>query len=230
MSVDFLIVGAQRGGTTALHRYLSAHPYINMAREKEVHHFDARKPKDSEWYESNWDGEGLRGEATPAYMFMPEVPPRVHAYNPDMKLIFLLRHPVDRAYSHYLMDKRRGTTAQGFGWLMHQELRLLGQCRRYSYVMRGFYMHQIARWWAWFPVDQMLFLRSEEFLRDRPGTLEQVCSFLGVDRTPKLPHDKHVQGYAPLAGKMRESLLRRYDYEITAIELLTSWSLDEWRR
>lgn len=228
--VNFLIVGAQRGGTTALHSYLSVHPDINMAREKEVHYFDAQKPKGDEWYHAHWDGDGLRGEATPSYMFMPAAPPRVKAYNPEMKLIFLLRHPVDRAYSHYLMDRERGRTAQGFAWLIRQEKRLLGGHRHYSYVMRGFYMHQIARWWAWFPVRQMLFLRSEEFLWDRAGTLDQVCSFLGVDRMPKLPHDQYVQSYPPLAGPMRNALLRRYADEVRQVEIFTAWNLDGWRR
>ncbi len=116
MQVNFLIAGAQKSGTTALHRFLSEHPRICMASRKEVHFFDKNKnfkisSPDYDTYHKNFPNpsdDQIVGEATPRYICWPSAPQRIKEYNPDMKLIFILRDPVERAYSQFIMEKKRG--------------------------------------------------------------------------------------------------------------------------
>ena len=116
--LDFMIVGAQKCGTSALAHFLSQHPEIGMASPKEVHLFD-RPGYSSDWTPEQIDdhygsqlghctGARILGEATPSYMFVPEIGRDLARYNPDLKLIVLLRDPVERAISHYYMEKGRG--------------------------------------------------------------------------------------------------------------------------
>ncbi|MCR5877530.1 sulfotransferase domain-containing protein [Phenylobacterium sp. J367] len=113
--VDFIIAGVQKGGTTALFDYLSDEPRIALPRVKEVHFFD---DEGQDWaqpdygaYHAHWDAppDGRpRGEATPIYVYWPNSLERIAAYNPAMKLIVLLRDPVQRAWSHWRMEYARG--------------------------------------------------------------------------------------------------------------------------
>src|SRR5215213_2627672 len=98
---DFIIIGTQRGGTTSLYRYLTAHPDIGQAFRKEVHFFDRYYNKGIDWYLANFPLRGefpIVGEASPYYVFHPDVPERILAAVSQAKFIVLLRNPVDRAY------------------------------------------------------------------------------------------------------------------------------------
>ena len=122
----FVIVGAQKCGTTALAHFLSQHPEIGMASPKEVHLFDSPKYSDDwtpeqidERYRSFFDHCGdvsIRGEATPIYMFLPEIARELARYNPELKLLVLLHDPVERALSHYYMEKNRARNTDRCGW------------------------------------------------------------------------------------------------------------------
>src|SRR5947208_4822180 len=111
---DFLVIGAQRGGTTSLYHYLQAHPCIKLANTKDTHFFDKKYNKGLTWYRGHFPiwlekayAQQVRrqtfvmGEASPSYLFHPHVPKRVKQALPHVKLIVLLRNPVDRAYSQY---------------------------------------------------------------------------------------------------------------------------------
>ena len=134
-TIDFLILGAQKSGTTALSHFIRQHPEIAMANPKEVHLFDSVD------YSNAWsldeinaryvgfydlDVEGtFRGEATPIYLYFKEIAAEVKRYNPDMKIIVLLRNPVERAVSHYFMEKGRGAERLPFwGALLIEPIRL----------------------------------------------------------------------------------------------------------
>ena len=111
-SPDFLIIGAQRAGTTWLYSVMQNHPSVLSGHKKEIRYFDRLyKTKSVKWYEAFFPifkrkGK-VTGEATPDYLFHPLVPERVYRLFPDIKIIALLRNPVDRAYSHYQMHQRR---------------------------------------------------------------------------------------------------------------------------
>lgn len=167
--VDFVIAGTQKGGTTALHSYLSDHPEICMADPKEVHFFDddrnfsSGSPEYSKYHAffSPENTHRLLGEATPSYMYWREAPKRLWEYNPKMKIIILLRNPIERAYSHWNMQRSRKTDQSTFWQAVNNEKTtcdraLLKQNRVFSYVDRGFYMEQLRRLWAYFPKDRVL--------------------------------------------------------------------------
>ena len=106
---DFLILGAQRCGTSSLHHWLSQHPDIWLPDEKELHFFDLNWHAGPSWYRGMFTDDGrVVGEATPIYLFYPNVDDWVHEVAPDCKFIVLLRDPVDRAYSHYHHALRTG--------------------------------------------------------------------------------------------------------------------------
>jgi Sulfotransferase domain len=108
---DFMIVGAQKAGTTALYEYLSQHPQIQPTKEKELHYFncDARYKNGIEFYRSFFQPvveSKLAFDASPGYLHNPEAPGRIYAHNPDVKIIILLRDPVERAYSAWNMYRK----------------------------------------------------------------------------------------------------------------------------
>lgn len=105
---DFIIIGAQKCGTTSLFNYLSKHPDVSLPEEKEIHFFDKFYNKGINWYKKNFLNDGmLTGEATPYYIYHPHVTVRISSCCPNAKLIVMLRNPIDRAYSNFSMEKQR---------------------------------------------------------------------------------------------------------------------------
>ncbi|HEV2894458.1 MAG TPA: sulfotransferase, partial [Actinomycetota bacterium] len=142
---DYLIIGAQRAGTTSLHRYLIQHPGVRTTlRTKGVHFFDTAYGRGMSWYASRFPtkltawyvarrhGVELRtGEASPYYLFHPHVPARVAEHLPQVRLIALLRDPVGRAYSHYQHEVARGFETLSFEEAIEAEpARLAGETQR----------------------------------------------------------------------------------------------------
>ena len=120
--IGFIICGTQKGGTTALDRYLRLHPEICMANKKEVHFFDSDKyfqkqNPDFSKYHFHFnpkDHHKIIGEATPIYMYWENAIKRIHNYNPNMKLIAVLRNPTARAFSHWNMERDKGRENRTF--------------------------------------------------------------------------------------------------------------------
>lgn len=213
--VSFLVIGAQKAGTTALYDYLTEIPGISLPRQKEVHFFDDESidwdRPDYDAYHANFaeHGEGLRGEATPIYCYWPGSLERIHAYNPAMKLILMLRDPAERAWSHWRMETARGVETEPFSWCVRQGRRRVfervpwGHDREVSYVERGFYGEQIERVLQIFSPDQLLVLQANALRDDPTAVLGRVCAFLGLAAPPRLePREVHVgrdMGGAPEA-------------------------------
>ena len=188
---DFIIIGTQRGGTTSLYRYLAAHPEIGQASRKEVHYFDRYYENGMDWYLAHFPERGeyrLVGEASPYYVFHPEAPERILAAVPQAKFILLLRNPVDRAYSQYQMKVERGLETLPFAEAIEREPERLAATddpldpawRHHSYLARGVYVNQIKRWFEYFPRDQFLIIKSEDFYAEPVQILHQTQAFLGV--------------------------------------------------
>jgi len=205
---DFIIIGAQRGGTTSLYAYLSQHPQIAPAATKEVHFFDSNFQKGIGWYRTQFPSlieksiaknigkqNFITGEASPYYLFHPHVPERVAKVVPAVKLIVLLRNPVDRAYSHYFHEVELGHEKLSFAEaLAQEEARTHEECARvvadqyyrsynhqhYTYLSRGIYANQLQRWLTLFPREQLLVIKSEDFYADPDGIFQQTLTFLGV--------------------------------------------------
>jgi hypothetical protein len=197
---DFLIIGAQKAGTTALYAYVRWHPRITGPSWKEVSFFDRHFARGEAWYRANLPvrrGSHLVGEASPSYLFHPLAPERVAGLIPDARLIAVLRNPVDRAFSHYQHEVSLGREELSFeDALDREEERMHGELERmmrdpayfshawwnYTYATRGLYAEQLERWRAVFPQEQILVLISEEMLERPAETYARVLDFLGVDR------------------------------------------------
>jgi hypothetical protein len=226
---DFLIIGTQRGGTTSLYNCLVQHPQIRRASIKEVHYFDLNYGKSLLWYRSHFPlsslvGENtkiLTGEASPYYLFHPLVPERVHRLLPNVKLIILLRNPVDRAISHYHHIVRLGWEPLSLEEAIAREpLRLAGESdkirenpnyasanhRHYSYLARGLYYDQILNWTRHFARERILILNSEEFFESPGPALRSVYEFLGLDDFGGPRHRRDNTGRYP---KIHEATRRK---------------------
>jgi hypothetical protein len=221
---SFMIIGTQKGGTTSLHRYLNQHPNICMAFKKEVHFFDFFYDKGIDWYLAHFPmcGEVAQtGEASPSYLFHPKAPKRAHSVCPQVKLIALLRNPVDRAYSHHQMEFRRGKDPLSFEEAIAAEPARLcgsdplvanGNWRRYSYVSRGLYAEQLARWLEVYPREQILVLKSEDFSREPERIFAQVLDFLGLPSCPLPAYRPHNTGvYAKMRPETKARLAEYYE-------------------
>jgi hypothetical protein len=178
---DFVIIGAQKGGTSFLYHLLTLHPLVEPAARKELHFFDNPELFDhgAEWYRrcfprlGSKDGQrSITGEATPYYLFDPPVAKRMAEMVPKARLIALLRDPIDRAYSHYQMQVKRGTEPRTFEEAIEQE--------QSSYMSRGIYVDQLLRWFEFFGKEQMLILKSEDFFERPVETLKVVLAFLDL--------------------------------------------------
>ena len=241
--VNFLICGTQKGGTSALDAYLREHPEICMVDKKESHFFDnesvfCKITPDYSKYHSFFNPKSshqLLGETTPIYMYWHDSPRRIWQYNPHMKIIVILRNPIDRAYSHWNMERSRKTDDLPFWDAIQNEQErcreaLPYQHRVYSYIDRGFYLEQLRRLWFYFSKDNVLVLKNE-YLKNQPQeALQDVCDFLGVDRFAGVAtKDVHSRPYpSQMSDKEREYLRFVFEHEIRGIERVLGWDCSDW--
>lgn len=202
---DFILIGAGRSGTTSLYHYLSQHPEIAMSPIKETNFFswdpaDAQPPSDANPLDGrdlqpvrSWDGYQalfasaagqITGEASPRYLRDPAAPARIAARLPDVRLIAILRNPVDRAYSSYLMYVREGIETRSFEAAVRDEKKGLHRTHvsgQWHYLDVGYYYRHLSRYLEVFPPERMLLCFYED-LRETPLALMQnLQRFLGVD-------------------------------------------------
>lgn len=218
--VQVFIAGVQKGGTTALDAYFRAHPCLRAPRRKEPHFFDNEA---LDWSRPDYrrldacyaPGSGVRYDATPIYSFWPPSAARIRAYNPQARLIVLFRCPVERAWSHWRMEARRGADALPFSAAIRAgRARLRGLApthpdrRVFSYVERGFYAAQIKRLLMAFPSDQLCFLRSKDLEGTPELVLPRIADFLEIESFPNLnPRREHA---APDDGQRMNNEDRAY--------------------
>jgi sulfotransferase family protein len=209
---DFLIIGTKRGGTTSLWRYLVEHPLVPRLfpawNTKTSHYFEENWGRGEAWYRSHFPTAKHRaalerrhgapskaGEAAPLYMFHPLVPQRVADLLPHVRLIVLLRDPVERAYSHWKERRTEGKEPLGFAEaLAREEERTAGEREKliadptyfsepydwHTYRARGRYLEHLEPWLARFDRSQLLFLPSETFYRDPAASHATVLDFIGL--------------------------------------------------
>lgn len=237
---DFIIIGAQKCGTTSLYAYLCQHPQVKPAAKKEVRYFDRKFEHGPEWYRGHFPPVKpfpgiLTGEASPSYIFHPLAASRMKAECPKVKLIVLLRNPVDRAYSHYHHSVRLGRTTLSFEDSIDREAALLhGERERFtrdetyksdkywffSYLSRGRYLEQLRIWMDVFPRESFLILRSEDFFADPAHLMQDVFQWLGLPAHQLQEYRKvNIRGYRPynpMAPAMRERL----------VEYFRTWNLE----
>jgi hypothetical protein len=227
---DFLIVGTQKGGTTSLFNYLIQHPRIYAPFRKEIKFFDSNYFNGLSWYRAHFPlrrklehEHALTGEATPYYMFHPTAPERISQALPDVRIIVLLRNPVDRAYSHYQHMVRAGRETLSFEEALEKEPeRLNGEAEKiaadmyypqaahiyYSYLARGRYIEQLPKLFSLFSPDRVLVLRSEDLYTSPRETFFQTLDFLKLPRWEPPRYEIFKQGTydKTLDPKLRQRL------------------------
>jgi len=240
MRVDFVIGGTQKGGTSALDSFLRQHPEICMpTTRKELHFFDREEDNtDYKKYHANFKPKPhhrVIGEASPIYMYWETAPGRIWRYNPKMKWILALRNPVERAFSAWNMETKRGKEKLSFAEAIAKETErcreaLPLQHRVYSYVDRGFYAQQVRRLFNIFGRDSCLILLSEELRNDHKKTLNRVFEFLGVDSS-FVPPEASVfeQEYSnKIDNQFRSRLIDIFQLDIKELEKLLGRDLASW--
>jgi hypothetical protein len=233
---NLLVIGAQRCGTSSLFKYLGAHPQCSSSIRKEVRFFSEYYEKGPAWYRAHFPmtinrSNGRRRvnfEATPDYMLDPRVPERAVRLLPEFQVIVLMRNPVERAYSQYWHNRRLGTETLPFHEALEREddrirshLRALERgsdepapkpLLRYSYLERGRYAEQLARWLDFVDSDRVLVLLSEDFYRDTDHTFQRILSFVGLPewRPPTYANFSYT-AERPLIPPMPEDSRRRLE-------------------
>lgn len=205
---NYIVIGAQRCGTTSLYRNLIKHPCIAFSLFKETNFFDENFENGIRWYLAHFPSISYRnyvkklrgqdivtGEASPNYFFHPHVPSRIFETVPKVKLIVMLRNPVERAYSHFWHEVKAGAETLSFDDAINrEEKRLQGEMQRmlddksyysfnynhYSYLSRGIYVDQLKTWMKFFPQEQILVINSADFYKDSPRIFIKVLEFLNL--------------------------------------------------
>lgn len=227
---DFLIMGAQKCGTTSLYTYLAAHPNVFPPLVKGAKYFTQHYSKGPNWYRAHFPSafrcaynkkfhniDIVTGESSPDYMPDPSAPERILKLIPDVKLIALLRNPVDRAYSHYhyrLVRNRESLSFDDAIQLNKKELEDGWHSIRHnrgvynSYLARGLYVYQLETWMSVFPKDQLLVLSNEQLSADPHATYAQVLEFLGLPQAEPPTQKKYNKGrYESMAPETRSDLI-----------------------
>lgn len=231
---QFLGIGAQKAGTTWLHRQLRCHPSLFLPVRKELHYFDKRYDQSLGVYARHFRGarNRMRGEITPAYgVLHPDRIQFIHRVMPDLKLILLLRNPVSRSWSHALMQlvKRAGRRYEDV-----PEEEFYAHFLSPGSRMRSDYVTTVDNWLAVYPADQ-LFVGFFEDVRERPGELlTKVFAHLNVpqvDDWSQFPMERevHVGVRVPMPDKYREFLEGLYADDIERMIARFGTRCEAWR-
>lgn len=241
MVPNFICPGAQKSATTTLYALLKKHPDIYIPDCKETHYFDLKFMKGLDFYEKKFFGnvkkEKIIGEITPSYMYLNYVPKRIcNSLGKDIKFIFMLRNPIDRAYSQYWMNYRKGFEKKSFEEAIElekirKEKNLLNRIR-YSYVDRGFYAKQIKRYLRFFNKENMHFILFEKFISNLSDTTNEIFNFLGIKKINKIEsieRNKNSLVVPPMNISTKNRLLNIYINDIHELEKIINENLINWQ-
>jgi hypothetical protein len=245
--LQFVVGGAQKSGTTTLDGLLRGHPQIQMARVKETHFFDNEdacwNPPDYASLEAFFDEHDgrLRGESTPITMYWRPAVRRLSEYNPDIRIIVLLRNPAMRAFSNWRHERFHGREREAFSDAIRtgrERIRIEGTAeglhRNYSYLERGFYAKQLLYLSKFIPKANIHCEIFEEFFADPSAGLDRITAFLGVRRFVVVP-DLHLNLLPNLTGTCAPSdedlayLSGIYQEQNAAIEEFLGRRISAWR-
>ena len=194
MKVGLFIVGAPKSGTTSLYHYLKEHPEIYMSKEKELDFFSHEELGELiTYYKSNpitshkdyllqFEGvtnEKILGEGSVSYLFYPETPCKISKYNPNAKIIIMLRNPIYRAFSHYLMDYKLGLVNIPFEQVLNQKHKIYYQ----QFIEIGFYYQQVKRYLDVFGQENVHIIKYGDFKNHTFNEVRKVFDFLNINST-----------------------------------------------
>lgn len=208
---DFLLVGAAKSGTSSLYSYLAQHPDVFLPEIKEPNYFayrgtllDTKGPKAPKIIESLLHKKTITslddymalysgastgqtsGDCSPRYLYYGDAPEAIHDLIPDARIIVILRNPIDRAYSHYLMNRQRDLEPEDS---FHRAVDLekerigLGWGWDWHYLSVGMYGQQLQRYYSLFPKNNIMVIFHEELVKNLNGVIRKIYRFLGVNDT-----------------------------------------------
>ena len=248
--ISFAIVGVQKAATTSLYRMLLRHPRIVGGSQKELRFFI--EPHD--WADPDYTTYrrplkrpvpgAMAGDATPAYLFWPHAMERMRAYRPDLRLMACFRDPIDRAFSHWAMERHRHdgfpdlpTAIEQFGSDPLPESvdeRDPSPTLRRSLFSRGLYGAQLERALALFPVEQWELYEFRELLGGHERSLDRATDLLDLPRFETYPTLDHRMATSPGITSDRPnvaavaSLVARYDDDLVLFERLSGLDTSSW--
>ena len=239
--VNFLVVGTQKAGSTALDAYLRKHPEIGLPRVKELHYFNKPEHEFASFgqasYHEAFNFKAIKrtyGEVTPAYLFSEDAPRRIYEYNHKMKIIAILRNPVDRAFSHWNMNRKQGKEPYDFETALRIEKlrateKIPEQDYTFSYSERGLYSEQIRRYQRYFKDHNLLFIQYDD-LKNKPELVcNEICKFLNVKPFYSPLETKHQLIYPEQIKPETQKTLRAYfETDIRETERLLQWDCSAW--
>ena len=186
----FFVLGVQKSATSFIHSLLNQDKRISLPYRKETHFFSMNFSMDIKWYLDMFQSKkyDIRGEVDPSYIYYPGSLMNIKKLNKNPKFIILFRKPIDRAYSHYLMSKKRNYEKLSFSQALHEEeTRLRNDCNSFSflnhsYMLRGNYYEQILRCKQIFPNSKYLFIKFDDLInKNRINILKDIYNFLNID-------------------------------------------------
>ena len=235
---DFVIIGAQKSGTTSLYDFVVRHPEIASATIKELRYFSHLHKFGELWYRSNFPinlsrynyffqtSKRFTGEASPHYLFWQIVPNRMKEILPDVKLIVILRNPVDRAYSHYHMALRIYNESLSFEKAIELEEERCARIKQllsndpyiipkyyftHTYLANGVYVDQLENWFRYYDRERFLILTTEDFRENPQQTLDQIFNFLGVHQFQiKYLRNLNIGNYKEMSKNTRKFLIEYF--------------------
>lgn len=198
---DFVIIGAAKSGTTSLYQYLCRHPEIYMSKKKEPDFFsvDANYAKGMDWYCSLFSEaqpSQICGEASTTYSRWhqhPKTAERIYQALPTTKFIYIMRQPIDRAYSFYVyrfkgsLHKPELAVSNTFEETIKQQS---------EFIESSYYLEQIEQYLQFFPKESFLFLLMEDLIERPAQTLSKILSFINVDEIDLMEQKKIVANKA----------------------------------
>jgi hypothetical protein len=256
---DLLLIGTKRGGTTSAFRLLEDHPgfapLVPSARRlplrenmKGVHYFDSHSHRSAAWYRSHFAsrparavrarraGAAVTGESSPYYLFHPQAPARASALVPDVRLVVLLRDPVERTISHWAEQTRNGVETLPLVDALDAETERVGDDHQrlargeiatswahenQTYASQSEYTASLRRWLENYPAERLLVLYSEDLYRDPHGLLDRIHSFVGLP--PHALSDVRVRNAAPrddVDPQIGRRLVDRFAPDVEALTAL----------
>jgi len=242
--LDFIVPGAQKSGTTALHYFLKKHPQIALPDRQEMHFFDdeaifSQQPVAYGLLHRHFRPiarSAMTGEVTPSYLYWKPAMERIATYNPRIKLVILLRNPIDRAFAQWNMKRFKNREALDFLDALKEEPRRLAdlppiEARRFAYRDRGHYSEQLERVFQFFPSEQVKIVKFENFRDRKQESLAEIFQFLGVRPLRDVrDKDRNVVPYErAMRPDERKYLSGVFSAEITKLGQILGWDLSDWK-
>tara|TARA_Y100000739_G_scaffold225161_1_gene230684 strand:- start:855 stop:1703 length:849 start_codon:yes stop_codon:yes gene_type:complete len=201
MNPNFFIVGAPKAGTTSIHEYLKNHVQVFMSEQKEINFFSSKAILNQGLYYKNkicseltrylsFFSESVNfkiiGESSVSYLFYKNTAEKIHQFNPNAKILIILRNPIERAFSHYLMDKRLGHTKSDFNSIIRNENKEKNQDLLFQqHVLVGKYYDQIKRYVNLFG-NNVLLMQYSELTSSPECFIKKICDFLEIEYDDKI--------------------------------------------